>query len=190
MTGIDVPKKFWGLWRRFSVALDGGPPVEPALVFWCQAPRLFMDLRWHIDPQPGDQFGLSIDRYMAGYSIYEDTGFMTWHHMIDSLSGAGSDRSAVEVSGDELVERGEFDDATGTTGRTFIEVWRRVESEIPKMTHQTTDVGQTCTAQAGCWQMTIVQPDDPAEPARSELICTNGVSWNLGGTFAAREAER
>ncbi|HEX3793926.1 MAG TPA: hypothetical protein VHV57_05465 [Acidimicrobiales bacterium] len=185
MTEVDVPSEFWGLWRRHSVALDGAPAIEPALVFWCQAPRLFMDMRWCIDPVEANGLGLSVDRMMAGFTTYEEAGFMTWHHDVDSLIGAGSDRSAVRVTGDELIEEGSIPTPDGPP-LAFVEVWRRVCSDTPVITQNSTDSGQVFTASIGPWLMELTVPEGRASlTCRSDTDSDSEVSWSLGGSFAA-----
>jgi hypothetical protein len=184
MTEVDVPAAFWGLWRRHTIAFDGAPAEEPALVFWCQAPRQFMDLRWRIGPPEANEPGFSADRLMAGYTTYEDSGFMTWHHDIDSLSGEGADRSAVRVVGDELTEEGEIAQSDGVEARTFVEIWRRVDGHVPTISTHSTNDGQQFIGEVGGWHMEISLPVEPSEPAWAQLKCGTEVSWTLGGTFA------
>jgi hypothetical protein len=149
-----------------------------------------MDLRWRIGPPEADEPGLSADRVMAGYTTYEDSGFMTWHHDIDSFSGQGADRSAVRVVGDELTEEGEIGQRDGTDARTFVEIWRRVDGHVPKISTHSTNDGLQVMGEVGGWRMEISLPAEPAEPAWAQLTYGTDVTWTLGGTFAEFAGDR
>lgn len=179
----DLPARFHGLWRRRSIALDGGAPAEPALVLWWQGPEQFVDVRWRLDePSGGDPAGLSVDRLMAGVTTYDPAGFLTWHHDLDSHAGTGADRSAVRWRGDDLVEDGRL---PGDPEQRFEEVWCRVGADVPEVTGGTEDGAEVRTARAGRWSVTVRMPAGGAAPGRVRLECRNPVSgWVAEGDLA------
>jgi hypothetical protein len=112
-----VPEMFRGVWRRRSIAIDGGAPAEPALVVWLQARESFADLRI---PNTGDEI-----EAFAGSTSWEPPR-LTWHHTIDWKGGfAGYDCGDIEWDNGALIERGTFDDGGQTRG--YEEVWDRVD---------------------------------------------------------------
>ena len=40
-----IPERFRGAWRRVSIAVDGGDPVEPSRVVWVQTASAYADIR-------------------------------------------------------------------------------------------------------------------------------------------------
>jgi hypothetical protein len=187
VTGGALPVEFQGLWRRWSVSVGADTVAEPALVLWWQAARAFMDIRWRFDAPTGHADGLSEDRVMAGYTTYEpvsaDGGFLTWHHDVDSLAGAGADRSAVHWDGDDLVEVGAVPvDADGPPV-TFTEVWHRVGPELPEIGDRVSSGWRVMTARAERWRLELTIPSDPVESAALQLQCRNSARWSLEATF-------
>ena len=113
-----VPDEFRGVWRRRSIAVDGGAPSEPALVLWLQARESFADLRI---PNSGD----AIEAF-AGTTTWEPPR-LTWHHTIDWNGGfAGYDCGDIEWVDGALVERGTYEEAGQT--HEYEEVWDRVDT--------------------------------------------------------------
>ena len=178
-----VPPEFQGIWRRSSVRYGTDPPAEPALTLWWQAPALFIDLRWRFDAAPPRPDGLSLDRVMAGHTTHEPTGFLTWHHQLDTFAGDGADRSAVHLRGDELVEEGDLTPGPDGAPSTFTEVWRRVVANPPVITDQRVGDTRVLAGRVGAWSVGVTVPDDPDGAATVVLECRGRAHWRLEGSF-------
>ncbi|HET6953542.1 MAG TPA: hypothetical protein VFI47_24400 [Acidimicrobiales bacterium] len=123
-----IPAPFRGAWRRVSLSVDGGPPIEPSDVVWVQSASAYADLRvprpGHADRHPPASF--------AGITTWRDP-HLHWRHDVDldvdpiSAGGAapaGGDVGRVWWDGADLVETGTF--GTGDRGTPYVEVWRRL----------------------------------------------------------------
>jgi len=121
---MPLGPEFVGAWARRSIAIDDGPPSEPARVLWLQAGDAFADLRVPLAPgRPANSFD-GVDAF-AGVTTY-DAPALTWHHTIDWRGTfAGYDCGVVEHDGNTLIERGEFRGDDGA--HTYVEVWERVD---------------------------------------------------------------
>lgn len=118
-----IPERFHGAWRRVSIAVDGGVPVEPSSVVWVQTSSAYADIRvprlGFGDLQPAASF--------AGTTRWIEP-HLHWRHDLD-LDPARSpddpgDVGHVSWDGDDLVESGTFgDDGLEVP---YIEVWRRM----------------------------------------------------------------
>ena len=111
-----IPDEFVGVWRRESIAIGDGPPMETCDVIWLQARSGFADLR--LPREGGDGEAMAF----AGRTTW-DAPALTWHHQV-SLEAPFTDVGAVEWRGSRLVERG----ATVVDGEpgTYEEVWARI----------------------------------------------------------------
>jgi hypothetical protein len=111
-----------GVWRRRSIAIDGGPPAKSARVLWLQATEAFADLRVPIDrAEPIEAF--------AGTTTWAAPR-LTWHHTVDWNGGfAGYDCGDITWQEGALVERGLFTDGERT--RVYEEIWDRVDDDVP-----------------------------------------------------------
>ena len=180
---VEVPPEFRGIWRRSSVRYGTDRPTEPALTLWWQAPHRFIDVRWRFDSSSPEVDGLSLDRVMAGHTTYEEAGFLTWHHDIDSFSGAGADRSAVHWEGEDLIEVGELGPAPDGAPAEFTEVWRRMVSEQPDISDQHTGESRLLSGRVGSWTVEVAVPAGPDEPTTVLLECRGSAHWSLRATF-------
>jgi hypothetical protein len=116
-----VPDEMRGVWRRRSIAVDGGAPEDTAYVLWLQATEAFADLRVPLSPAGGTRV-----EAFAGTTTW-DPPRLTWHHTVDWNGGfAGYDCGDIEWRGAALVERGTFEDEGRT--REYEEVWERAEA--------------------------------------------------------------
>jgi len=117
---MTLEPQFVGAWQRASISIDGGTPREPARVLWLQAGDAFADLRI-----PTDEGDLTRIEAFAGITSYAAPA-LTWHHTLDWNGGfAGYDCGVVDLDGDQLVERGEFE--RDGECHQYEEVWRRVD---------------------------------------------------------------
>jgi Protein HRI1 len=115
---MTLAPHFVGAWQRRSIAIDGGPPSEPARVLWLQAGDAFADLRVPDDPDA------AIDAF-AGITTY-DAPALTWHHTLDwNGNFAGYDCGIVERDDEKLIERGEFE--RGGCTHSYEEIWERID---------------------------------------------------------------
>ena len=115
-----VPDEMRGVWRRRSIALDGGEPQEAAHVLWLQATEAFADLRVPFSAEGGSRI-----EAFAGTTAW-DPPRLTWHHTVDWNGGfAGYDCGHIEWKGTAMVERGTFEDEG--RAREYEEVWERVD---------------------------------------------------------------
>jgi hypothetical protein len=117
MTTTLAPQ-FVGAGQRRSIAIDDGPPAEPARVLWLQAGDAFADLR--IPSEPSGE----VDAF-AGITTYEAPA-LTWHHTLDwNGNYAGYDCGVVERNAEQMIERGEFD--RDGERHTYEEIWVRTD---------------------------------------------------------------
>lgn len=116
---MTVPEEMRGVWRRRSIAVDGGSPQEPAFVLWLQASEAFADLRVPVADAGRVEAFAGVTRWKRPR--------LTWHHTID-WNGGFADYDCGEVAwlGDALVESGTFDDGGRT--HSYEEVWDRVDA--------------------------------------------------------------
>ena len=114
MTPVPVPDRFQGAWRRVSIAVDRGPPTEPASVVWVQASSAYADLRLPDDPG-------ATTMSFAGTTRWDDP-FLRWEHALDLEATSGEDVGEVSWDGTDLVESGSFVSDGRPVG--YVEVWR------------------------------------------------------------------
>jgi hypothetical protein len=141
-----MPDELVGAWERVSVALDGGPPDEPADVVWVQGRSAFADLRVprvgvgaRVEA-PDLPYGTrSVARCFAGHAAYEAPN-VRWHHTID-LAGEPADEDDVgHVCWDagDLVEEGTF--LNDGVAVSYVEVWRKLPNGAGRVV-EITDAG-------------------------------------------------
>ena len=73
-----LPDDLIGVWRRVSLAIDGGPPSEDSRVVWIQGRARFADLR---TPLEGASAGAGPMSF-AGHASWEEPR-LTFHRTID-----------------------------------------------------------------------------------------------------------
>lgn len=74
---------FVGAWRRRSIRVPGGEPVEPCEAWWIQAGEAFVDVRVALPGNDGNGLPYSSTRAFAGrFEIAE--GEVRWHVDLDS----------------------------------------------------------------------------------------------------------
>ncbi len=74
---------FVGAWRRRSIAVLGGEPVEPCEAWWIQAGEAFVDVRIALPGCEGNALPYSSTRAFAGRFEIAD-GEVRWHVDLDS----------------------------------------------------------------------------------------------------------
>ena len=117
-----IPERFRGAWRRVSIAVDGGEPVEPSRVVWVQTASAYADIR-----VPRIGFGdLQPAMSFAGTTRWVDP-HLHWRHDLDldqrRSPDDGGDVGRVSWCGADLVETGTFGDDAPVP---YVEVWRRM----------------------------------------------------------------
>jgi hypothetical protein len=118
-----IPERFCGAWRRVSISIDGGEPMEPSEVVWVQTATAYADIRV---PRMG--FGdLHPAVSFAGTTRWIDPR-LHWRHDLDLDADRSPDDTGdvgrVSWDGDDLVESGTFGDADVEV--PYVEVWRRM----------------------------------------------------------------
>jgi hypothetical protein len=81
--GSAVDPWFVGAWRRRSIAVPGGEPVEPCEAWWIQAGEAFVDVRIALPGSEGNGLPYSSTRAFAGRFEIAD-GEVRWHVDLDS----------------------------------------------------------------------------------------------------------
>jgi hypothetical protein len=103
-----LPEELTGGWVRRSIARDGGPPHEPSVVWWLQAPSHYADLRLPVAADtPAEAF--------AGVTTW-DPPALTWEHALDLDRSAVADTGRIRWDGQCLIEE----------GAGYVEVWARL----------------------------------------------------------------
>ena len=74
---------FVGAWRRRSIAVPGGQPVEPCEAWWIQAGEAFVDVRVALPGHEDNGLPYSSTRVFAGRFEVVD-GEARWHVDLDS----------------------------------------------------------------------------------------------------------
>lgn len=74
---------FVGAWRRRSIAVPGGEPIEPCEAWWIQAGEAFVDVRIALPGSENNGLPYSSTRAFAGRFEIAD-GEVRWHVEIDS----------------------------------------------------------------------------------------------------------
>ncbi|MFN0030201.1 MAG: hypothetical protein ACKV2O_23870 [Acidimicrobiales bacterium] len=124
-----------GLWRRRSLALDGGPPTETQHVLWLQAGEGFADMRVPLedtDPQP-----MSAPLSFAGVTTWDGTA-LCWHRDLDLHQVIEADEGSITWDGEDLIETGIF--TFGGQPTPYVEVWRReAGATTPRLSMRTLD---------------------------------------------------
>ena len=116
-----TPADLAGAWRRVSIAIGAGPASEPASVVWIQVGDVYADLRI-----PRDAAGAPVS--FAGTTVW-DAPTLRWIHDLDLDPAGGDDVGALDLDGDELVERGT---SAGPDGPVpYTEVWQRLPGSHP-----------------------------------------------------------
>ncbi len=82
MSGAEHPW-FVGAWRRRSIAVPGGQPVEPCEAWWIQAGDAFVDVRVASQGMEDNGLPYSSTRAFAGWFEIAD-GEVRWHVELDS----------------------------------------------------------------------------------------------------------
>ena len=92
--GSEADPWFVGAWRRRSIALPGGEPVEPCEAWWIQAGEAFVDVRIELPGCEDNGLPYSSTRAFAGRFEIAD-GEARWHVELDSDGAAPrTDRAA------------------------------------------------------------------------------------------------
>ncbi len=166
-----VPERFVGVWRRVSIALDGGPAHEPEDVVWLQAPSSFADLRVpRVD-------GASPVEAFAG-TTHWDGSALRWDHELDWHGAfAGTDHGLIDWDGEVMVERGTMVDPAGDGASppvAYVERWQREPSPGPVVALDGRTSGRVALhVRIGAWALTLartpsrfaVRLDRPGMPA-------------------------
>ncbi len=85
MTAAPTPRPwFTGAWRRQSIEVPGGSPVEPCEAWWIQSADVFVDIRVAQPGFEGNDLPYSQTRAFAGRFEIAD-GEVRWHLELDSL---------------------------------------------------------------------------------------------------------
>ncbi len=113
--------RFRGVWRRESIAIDGGDPFEDSEVYWLQVGEYFADMRW---PKEGETHN-NISAF-AGRTLWQAPK-MHFVHEIDLNQALSDDVGEMSFRGEQLVERGEA--RVGDRVFQFEEVW--VTTAVP-----------------------------------------------------------
>ncbi len=109
--------KFRGVWRRGSIAVNGGDPFEDSEAYWLQVGDYFADMRW---PREGETHN-RVSAF-AGRTQWRAPK-MHFVHEIDLNQPQPGDEDVGEMSfqGDRLIEHGEA--RVGKRVFRFEEVW-------------------------------------------------------------------
>ena len=113
---------FDGVWKRESIALDGGAPFEDSNVYWLHAGDYFADMRW----PKGDESigGLSA---FAG-TTHWDPPKMRFDHELDLHETTAQDVGTLVFADNKLIESGEA--VLPDKSVRFEEVWVRVSEPL------------------------------------------------------------
>ena len=90
----DEPAWFVGGWRRRSICVPGGEPVEPCEAWWLQTEDSFIDIRITRDGHHDNGLPYSSTRAFAGRFEIVD-GETRWHLELDTDGRAPSTDSAL-----------------------------------------------------------------------------------------------
>lgn len=161
-----IPPRFHGAWRRVSVALDGGPPHEPAQVVWVQAGTAFADVRVPLDG--------AVDAAVsfAGTTRWEEPD-LVWDHQLDLTGGSTEDRGTVWWTGGDLVERGSF--LVDGELVPYVEVWRRLAGSTGPALSMVRADGHGLLVRAGDHGLTVTD-DRPTGAYRACYRSRDGAS--------------
>ena len=107
--------RFRGVWRRESIAIDGGDPFEDSEAYWLQVGEYFGDMRW---PREGETHN-NVSAF-AGRTLWQAPK-MHFVHEIDLHQAQFDDIGEMSFQGDRLIERGEA--RVGDQVFRFEEVW-------------------------------------------------------------------
>jgi len=147
-----IPERFQGAWRRVSLTVDGGPPIEPAEVVWVQTASAFADIRV---PRMG--FGdLHPAVSFAGTTRWDEP-HLHWRHELDLDPGRPPDDDGdvghIRWDGGDLVESGTFgDDGLEVP---YVEVWRRMPGSDGPTQHWVSPDGTHRFVRAGDHAITV-----------------------------------
>lgn len=127
-----IPAELTGGWVRHGMAVDGGEPTEPAVVWWLQAPSAHCDLRV---PHEGTD-GLMA---FAGTTTWAEPA-LTWTPALELDPSAFEDVGVVSWDGPDLMEAGSWTD----DGREvpYVERWRRLPGSEGAQWALSCDVGR------------------------------------------------
>lgn len=101
------PSWLSGAWVRRGIRGQTGPFSEPSLVVWVQAGEMFADIRIAAGPLPGGPPGeLSRTRAFSGRVNWTGEE-ASWHHDLDTMPAARTDRARLRLKGSLLMEAGE-----------------------------------------------------------------------------------
>jgi hypothetical protein len=158
-----------GLWKRESIAIDGGKPQETATVLWLQGEKYFADLRIPLN-QPQIPAGQSVEALSAkdlfalasfsgfGGTIDATESWIRWKHLIDFLPNSGQiDRGDVFWQEGNLIEDGQFESPQGIIH--YREVWipqNLGQTDLPNI--EIFEAGQRILVAVG---EHFIQLDDP-----------------------------
>lgn len=159
-----IPERFRGAWRRVSIAVDGGTPVEPSAVVWVQTASAFADIR-----VPRIGFGdLHPAVSSAGSARWVDP-HLHWRHDLDvdvsRTSDDGGDVGEVSWRGPDLVESGTFgDDGLAVP---YVEVWRRMAGSDGPVDDWTSPDGRLRSVRVGDHAITVADDRPAGGPYRA-----------------------
>lgn len=129
-----LPRPFWGLWRRNALEIPGAAHDRTTRVFYCQTPRLFIDVRVPAarpvmvkrnalaDLARPERRALARQVGFAGYT--EKRGDrLIWHHRFDYQllpdPAAVADEGRIALNGCRMTEWG--------VHRPYTEQWERID---------------------------------------------------------------
>lgn len=111
-----IPPEFTGGWRRISISINAGPPVEDSVVWWLQSVTRHADLRVPRDP------GVEAVSF-AGTTVW-DAPSLTWLPDLEWVPNDVPDTGVVSWDGADLFEAGTS--VVDGAQVAYVERWRRL----------------------------------------------------------------
>lgn len=104
-----------GVWRRESIAINGGEPFEDSVAYWLHAGDFYADMRWPINSKSDSEKSA-----FAGAATWS-VPYMRFSHEIDYTDDFPEDVGHLSVFRGKLLERGEVQISDQTI--KFEETW-------------------------------------------------------------------